>query len=413
MPSSSNSPLWGPIQPRIPRKREKRNYTQIRKMGIQSRNGLTLVEAPWLYSVTRPIFANVERITDTYRNPKFAAFRPKVYFDDGGPLLIEKSKWQFNDVNLMTPWAYHNRLSYGLNVILGGSHGLFNMASEYPPLEDTTVSSFHAQAYKVLRPDKPAVSLLNSFIELKDLFHVTFDAIRNIKDIANYWLATSFGWAPLLTDIYKMYKAVQNLDDRLRFFIRNNGVPIRAKKKVWSSSNSSVLYDSTNCGINRNTWVDFPGRTSLSSSWRHSISWTYQREVWASARFVYWMKDLELPSRRKFVEMGLLGLNPTPAAVWNALPWTWLIDWFANIGDILDNMSSSMGNRLVAQSFYVMGQTNRSYEWHGTDGYFTCSATHSFETKVREIGHPYGLAFGAALSPFQFSILAALGAQRF
>ena len=126
-----------------------------------------------------------------------------------------------------------------------------------------------------------------------------------------------------------------------------------------------------------------------------------------------YLKDVNLPATRNLLAVDLLGLRPTPAVIWNSLPWTWLIDWFTNVGDILDNITASQTERCVAQYLYIMGTTTREYEWHGTDGWYTCGAKHEFVSKVRDVAHPYGLAFGSNLTPLQMSILAALGAQKF
>lgn len=418
MSSSATTPLWGPQLPRIPRKRERRSYTQLKQGGTQVTVGYPPKPGPWTFSTVRNIYPNVERVEDTIRNPKFESLKPAGFkpADDGGPLKITKSHWEFSDSGngILTPWRYGSRQLYGICVRLDYSldEG-FNMLGAYPPTSDTDVSQFHAKAYSTMKPNNPIVDLFTFVAEIRDLAHLNFSSIRSIKDIGNNWLAFQFGWKPLLSDIRKMVKAIFQIDSMLQNLIRNNGLPIRRRAKVFNDSTSKVLSSANTIGINRNTWVDWPDRTNRYPSARYEIKRSLQTEVWASSSFIFYLKDIELPSVKQRLKLGLLGMNPTPASVWNALPWSWLIDWLTNIGDILNNMSSIAGERLVAQYFYVMGRTLRTYEWFGTDGYYDCSAKHIFESKVREVGHPYGLAFGSNLTTLQFSILAALASQRF
>jgi hypothetical protein len=38
----------------------------------------------------------------------------------------------------------------------------------------------------------------------------------------------------------------------------------------------------------------------------------------------------------EFLLRNVLGLNMRPATLWNAIPWSWLVDYLFNIGDMLD-----------------------------------------------------------------------------
>jgi hypothetical protein len=37
----------------------------------------------------------------------------------------------------------------------------------------------------------------------------------------------------------------------------------------------------------------------------------------------------------------LFGVNPTPSVLWEVIPWSWLIDWFTNLGDVISNASEN------------------------------------------------------------------------
>jgi hypothetical protein len=119
----------------------------------------------------------------------------------------------------------------------------------------------------------------------------------------------------------------------------------------------------------------------------------------------------------------------TPEVVWNLLPWSWLIDWFTNIGDIVSNASSNAVDNLTADYAYVMRtqETVTNYEgWsvvNGTGtpasstyipaGHYSSYGFNRSITKSRFAASPFG--FGTTfngLSSYQLGIVAALGISR-
>jgi hypothetical protein len=115
----------------------------------------------------------------------------------------------------------------------------------------------------------------------------------------------------------------------------------------------------------------------------------------------------------------LLGLRLTPEVLWDLTPWTWLTDWFFNLGDILTNVTAFGTDELSLNRAYIMctKYTDVTYDLTGigfaSGSAGTISQTFRTETKMRLKAFPYG--FGVtftALSPRQIAILAALGITR-
>jgi hypothetical protein len=116
----------------------------------------------------------------------------------------------------------------------------------------------------------------------------------------------------------------------------------------------------------------------------------------------------------------LLGARLTPTALWNLAPWSWLVDWFSNASEVLQNFDAWMIDSQVLCYAYIMEHTLSTYT-------YTHIGNHSFhdasvrapqvtlvsETKTRQRATPYG--FGLTwdgLSNLQKSILGALGLTR-
>jgi len=84
------------------------------------------------------------------------------------------------------------------------------------------------------------------------------------------------------------------------------------------------------------------GSTLVWSTWGHSItaSWQDQRsyEAWGTVR--WFLRDSsQLGSSPDWLDATrtALGLHygNLPIYVWKSIPWTWMIDWFAGISDVL------------------------------------------------------------------------------
>lgn len=415
MPSSTTTPVWGPQLPRLNRRRERKWFSYYPTTIGQARNGVTKVEHNWYPQGYRD-FENVSRCYDTVRNPNFEPFRQTNFYDDGGPLQIRKGWWthEAEGTGTITPWTGNNRVKYGLQTILtGGNHDGINPQDTYPPSIDLNVDDLHARAFAAAKPTNPLLDLGVILAEARDMTSLIKGRIESMRDISDWFLAIQFGWKPLLNDLMDTIKTIEKLDQQFQFLIRNNGKPVRRRVTLLDDATTLIIRDVNTLGSSRNTYVDWPGRSQRSSAWRHRISLATTTKAWASGEFVFYLGDTSLPTTEAYLKAGLLGLRVTPAVVWNAMPWSWLVDWFTNVGDVLDVLSEQVADRTVARYLYVMKETRREYQFYGTDGYFSTKTTHYYETKVREACHPFGLSFGGALTPLQYAILAAIGSQRF
>jgi hypothetical protein len=118
----------------------------------------------------------------------------------------------------------------------------------------------------------------------------------------------------------------------------------------------------------------------------------------------------------------LYGLYPTPSVIYNAIPWSWLIDWFSNAGSLLENLDTGVADRLAADYFYIM----RSQEWsqefvasgefkkrNGDRFSARATATTRAYAKSRVRGGPFDPAvLENNLNGKQLAILGALGLSR-
>jgi len=189
----------------------------------------------------------------------------------------------------------------------------------------------------------------------------------------------------------------------------NAGKPVRRSGTVYYNAESGYLEHPGELqmwNVSGGGYNNLPYNPSAVMS---SERWTVSRQIKFSGEFIFYMTDLRFPENRRRTLAKLAGGVPSPADLWDALPWTWLIDWFSNVSDVVHNLTDSVADRQVSKYAYIMGETSRMYEQTSTEGNLHPSLSRNYVTKVRKKVDPFGLDAGGELTPLKIAILAALG----
>lgn len=151
----------------------------------------------------------------------------------------------------------------------------------------------------------------------------------NTRDLASANLAIQFGWAPFVSDLLALARFTETVEKRKKYFKKLKEKGLRSRINLGSGSEAIA------------------GSVSLHSDLGISVSSTYTgTKSWRQWGVVHWVADgPAFPQSDADLRRRLLGLSldQVPLNVWNALPWTWLTDYFSNVGDMLKS-----GNRSVA-----------------------------------------------------------------
>jgi hypothetical protein len=233
-------------------------------------------------------------------------------------------------------------------------------------------------------------------------------------------LAINFGWKPLLADIRKTINMFSKLEKRVDFILRNGGIPLHRRTPPFEPEvTEEVLFEYSgpeDQGWLRDQpfvhgWEDPPGQPGDGQS-RFECKLVCRKTVTncASGVMTYFLGDL--PPTRAEVRLRLLGLIPNESLLWEATKWSWLVDWFTNLGDVIANIQSSLRDRLVSLYAYNQRHTVREYTWTATNGYYHVKCVRVFDTKRREKIDPFGLTAEVSLTDLQLGILLALGITR-
>lgn len=284
-----------------------------------------------------------------------------------------------------------------------------------------------AEAWNRFKPGKPVVDLGVAIAELKDLPGLLFKRMDSVKNIANNHLAYEFGWKPLLSDIRKMANLQTELAKRLAQLKRDNGRPVTRR---------GTLVDELEAGtevICDGTISDIAHAEAFTHGYYHNgmgagipvIQTMFESslKVWFVGKFQYWIPAIGSQRWRKRALKQLMGLEVTPRVVWEITPWSWLVDWFSNAGDVISNLSGNAAENLTSVYNYVMKEYKNSQVTlaryplaliGGGTSWAHCSHKLEQLQQFRAPGSPYGFSIDwPDFSSRQLGILSSLGIQRF
>nr|UJQ85254.1 MAG: hypothetical protein 1 [Leviviridae sp.] len=333
----------------------------------------------------------------------------------GGPFLLKQTTTNYGLVGVGEAWR-----GGALDQRFVGSM-CAQAANPTGSVVDTDGSAWGADAYNRMKPTKPMFQGLNAVYELREVPEQLRQGFtKDLIGASNYWLALQFGWKPLLQDIRNLVDTQSKIEKRLAWLMRHNGKPVRRRVVLSDTMNDPVVTRENPLGGN--------GLHPLLVSQYYSgnertVKQSSGTRIWASARFRYWLppgpQDI---AWKRWMKAYLFGLTPTPSVIWKAMPWSWMVDWFTNVGHVISNMDGGVANRLASDYFYVMREdwaradaTNwfTTKRRDGTKVSHTSTTTRIKSKKSRVAGDPFGFNTNQnSLSSMQLSILGALGMSR-
>lgn len=294
----------------------------------------------------------------------------------------------------------------------------YNPANRSNWVYTPAVPSFNSNYWKTkalanINPTRPKVDLPLFIWELKDLprmikglgeIHKLIQLsprkwYRSNIEYADVYLQYQFGWAPLVSDLLELFRFTEAVEDRMAQLRKlEHGTMIR--RKLYDGESSNVLLS------------DY----TLVGPYRNLAQWTRRQTMRERIWFTANGKLLDpLPNTdaglRSLSEQIVLGLHFEPWRVWDFVPWTWLIDYFANMGDYLEATSALTRLKVTRMSLMATQTISSTLEPKWIE--LPLKASHSeLSTRVRRryvYANPHPTwAWTPFLTGRQMSILGAL-----
>jgi len=290
---------------------------------------------PWKYPVAGTYSKN------TYSRPKGSKNENKEN-QYGTPTSVEKSSGE-----------------HAFFTLLGSGSGLDAVAFD-PSIKFRAISDFYdnlrsseSNLALSLGESRESWRMLRAFRSLGEIISLARRARRLVVRnpsllISNVWLSMKYGWLPLYSDVY-------NLLDWQYHHIEN-GIPIVGR----AQRTSRTLATGWRMGLNSKSSARITGETK------------YKCEVkaWVGVQ----NSDLYNLSR-------VTSLNPLSIA-WELVPFSFVVDWFVDVGGYLSNLEASFGTGLVFKYGYITEVVRQTADAQASGKWTKVSLNPPYNTEI-------------------------------
>jgi len=298
---------------------------------------------------------------------------------------------------------------------------------------DSHLAVLGTEAIARCSPSNPTANLTTFLGELlgEGLPHLVGKSLKEMRSIhpkelrkglSKEYLNYQFGWLPFISDLRQLSHSLLNAHKIINQYSRGSGSMVRRRYAFPTTTSTSISVIRTNA---------IPWFLMSSSVMDKGPPYSGQVfcetkttvDQWFSGAFTYYIPPdhtvIGEIDRKVIFAKKLLGASLTPDSVWNLAPWSWLVDWFLDAGDLLKNLDNWIIDNQVLLYGYMMEHSTSSntYTFVGDPRLRASvpipSLTFTSEWKLRRKATPYG--FGLtwdSLSHFQQSILVALGLSK-
>jgi hypothetical protein len=210
---------------------------------------------------------------------------------------------------------------------------------------------------------KPQLSLINSVIELKDfkklpatvrrlrsmLSSLTGSGNKTLRKIlggsADAYLQKEFNVMPLLSDISGFRKALTNTSKQVKNLLDLEGKPLTRHYYAGLESvypNKALTPAATTYQPPAEVSSEMPAPGGGTVNKLSGLVKPYREVTYGEARFhaeIQYSYYLTQFQRENSAILGLadsLGVNLNPSIIWNAIPWSFVVDWVFDVSRWLD-----------------------------------------------------------------------------
>jgi len=190
---------------------------------------------------------------------------------------------------------------------------------------------FAVQVLSGTNPSKPIIDLPVSIFELRELP----DLVRSLgNNLIQRWakgtLMREFGWTPLASDFNNLLQMAKSTSDRMELLKKLSKAPMTRKIHLYDSIISGPKTNWTVCSTPPRMYTTVQAQTTTTRKVWGYTTWT--PDTSGFERIKEYDPDFKFLSRKI-----VYGATVDASTLWNALPWSWLADWFGNIGDYLES----------------------------------------------------------------------------
>jgi hypothetical protein len=191
-------------------------------------------------------------------------------------------------------------------------------------LSVTDKAEFVKRAYQGMIPTlETGFELTNFVLELGDIKSLVkwWDRGKSLfRNLSQNTLNYSFGLSPFISDCQAVYDGLLNYRERLQKLKEGAGLP-----QVRHFKESHTLPADSRQDVVGGSWptLKFADREECTVTCNATMDYTYS------------FPDLDRVENELYALLDALGVQLDAYTIWNAIPYSFVVDWFFNVGDFL------------------------------------------------------------------------------
>jgi len=223
-------------------------------------------------------------------------------------------------------------------------------------MKDVDWEQFNDEAFLTMKPTMGTdLNLSNFLLELKDvkqMFKLWDYSKSKLQNVAGGHLNWSFGWKPFIGDLQRLWETLSRTEERLRAYKALQGQVLTShfKKTIWDPSYGETRIDSE------------PFKAYYTKAW-------IDCKFFATMRYSYSVPLIDGLYAQVRAWLDALGLKANLSVVWEAIPFSFVVDWFFNVSDVLRHIETDYLDSIVKVLDYCCTVKHQiRYEfWRGGD----------------------------------------------
>jgi len=189
------------------------------------------------------------------------------------------------------------------------------------------------------------ISILNFLHELKDLkrmFHIWSRQLTTLLNIANGHLNLKYGWKPFIQDVVSIWEALHKSQKKLKKLLENEGKIRHFRTKL---NTFGELFDVQPCdhgpygGDVFIRCVD-----NVEDGFVPILATSAVKDprvvVTGTIKYSYGLPRISVAQAKLRAILEAFGLAIDPQIIWDAIPFSFVVDWFWRVGDWLHDVLS-------------------------------------------------------------------------
>lgn len=229
-------------------------------------------------------------------------------------------------------------------------------------------------AFGDTKPDLTEISLPNFLLELDDIprmFNVWKKDLSLLRNLANARLNWSFGWKPFVSDTESILSVIKSVRDKLKAWNSKVGELMKRSKTFHDLSTSA----SGSTGDYGGGWT---------------IYWSVSRQYSLKAFLTYKLLRIQAVESALTIMRAYLdafGFELNPRIVWDAIPFSFVLDWFFDVGGWLQHHKyDTLELPIVLDDSYLQYKEELTISYYGVNSSSSYSPplrTQTFKASVK------------------------------